>query len=122
VSTPFRVTKSSNPRAAAQRVVEGLVKGETTVSCTAYGRRRLRGHDVEAVLHAIHAFVLAELPAVKLGYAHFPGGERLWVWSLGEPTPVAFWPRQQPETLDVEIELQGAMPTPAERFPQREFG
>jgi hypothetical protein len=96
VLTPFRVTKSSNPRATARRLVEALAKGET-VSCTAYGRRRLRGHDVDAVLHKIDVLVSAELPAVRGGYLHRRGGERFWLWSLGEPKPVAWYGREEPD-------------------------
>jgi hypothetical protein len=122
-STAIRISRHSDPRVYARRIIQALAKGETA-SCTAYvGDHRRLGGGVDHILHAIDALVLAEIPAAQSsGSMHFPGGETVWVWSLGEPTPVAFWPRQQPETLDVEIELQGAMPTPAERFPDREFG
>jgi hypothetical protein len=86
----FRITKSSNPRAAAQRLVGALAKGET-VFCTAYCR------GVDPVLHKIDVLVSAELPAVRGGYLHRRGGERFWLWSLGEPKPVAWYGREEPD-------------------------
>jgi hypothetical protein len=86
----FPVTRHSEPRAVARRLVEALAKGET-VSCTAYGR----GSD--PVLYKIDVLVSAALPAVRGGYLHRRGGERFWLWSLGEPKPVAWYGREEPD-------------------------
>jgi hypothetical protein len=97
------VRRGDDPRAHAGSLIEALRKGET-VWCTAYRRRHHRLDDrVDRILHAIHALVAAEVPAVQCGRLHYRGGERVWVWSLGEPTGVAYFPRQQPERLEVEF-------------------
>jgi hypothetical protein len=84
----FGVGGHSDRRAVARRVVTALTQGET-VLCTGYGR-------VEEVLHAVNALVLAELPTAKSAYLHWPKGERVRLWSLGEFKGVGYFPRQEP--------------------------
>jgi hypothetical protein len=93
----YRITKSSRPRTDARRIVEALAKGET-VSCTAYGR------GVDSVLHAVDDLVREELPAAQGGYLHLSGGERFWLWSLGEPTPVWGYTREEPVWYAVPVD------------------
>jgi hypothetical protein len=117
----FWVRRGSDAHDEAGRVIEALRRDET-VSCIGYrGSHNRLDHRVDRVLRDIEVLVRAELPAVQCN-PYQRGRERVWVWSLGEPEAVAFWPRQEPEKRDVEIELQGAMPTPPERFPDWEFG
>jgi hypothetical protein len=107
MSSTTWVRRFDDPRAHAEGIIDAVAKGETVLR-TAYasanrrpwpgrhrkGLRRLDG--VDPVLHAIHALVSAELPAVQCSRLHYRGGERVWVWSLAEPQGVAFWPRQKP--------------------------
>lgn len=126
---PLRISRHSEPRAVSSRLVEALRKGEPSVSCIGYWRNHHRLDDdvvagLDHVLAAIDKLVKAGLPGVDGHPYRRPDGERVWIWSWpGEPVGVAFLPRQEPEELrDVEIELQGALPTPSERISQREFG
>lgn len=114
-SPAFRIREGTNPRTYARRIRELVAKGDTVLG-VAYAP------GVDGVLEAIDALVLAELPEARSTHLHWHDGERTWLWSLGEPKGVAFLPRRESENLDVEIELQGALPRPAERFPQQEFG
>lgn len=94
------ITKSSNPDAEAERIIQALRSGETVV-CTGSGRshhRRLphsrsAGDNsvvgVDRVLHEIDALVKAALPAARNVPLHWPRGERLWAWSLNELTNIS---------------------------------
>jgi hypothetical protein len=97
-ATTFRVRRGDVACAHAGGIIEALRKGET-VAGTAYADdyRRLNG-GVDRVLDAIDALVRAELPAVQCAHLRWARGERLWVWSLGEPEGVAYFPQQEPET------------------------
>lgn len=86
MSIQLTVTRSSNPDAEAERIIQALRSGETVV-CTGSGRshhRRLRhGVDgVDRILYQIDVLVTAELPSVKpAGHAHGRNGLRVWTWS-----------------------------------------
>jgi hypothetical protein len=101
VGVPSRVTKRSKARPVAARVIGAVAKGETA-SCIGYHSPNHHPLDervsvVDHVLHEIDVLVKAELPAAQCNRYERPDGERVWVWSLGEPEGVAFWPRQKPE-------------------------
>lgn len=81
----------------ARHLVGALSKGKTA-SCIGYRRSHHRLDDsIDRTLNAIDLAVTAALPAVQCSRYQRPDGERVWVWSLGEPKGVAFFPRQDPE-------------------------
>lgn len=113
---------AEDEHAHAAGVIEALRKGET-IAGTAYADdyRRLDG-GVDHVLHALDALVRPSYPRRSAPTYVGTVASASGCGSLGEPEAVGYAPRQEAERLEVEIELQGAFPTPAERFPRREFG
>jgi len=91
VQLPLRISRRTKPSAAALRLIDALAKGETA-AVTAYGR------GIDPLLHEIDSLVRAQVPTVSSGHLHRPDGERLWLWWLGEPQAVGYYPRQQPAT------------------------